>query len=233
MKKTGVPRCPKVPRCRKSLAHESGTRFGDNGGGIHSAHLYQGHTGGARGKKSTRVANSLRNLLRDSDSRCLGSDSSPDSSPGDTCTVQEGTGSSSAVVEAPSPLSLSFAGEGKQSARLSVRHQLWFRDQATVSLLCASFEFYPLRYGLLTSPRCSRCRCSTDLILDYSVHFMAITIGQFPAAIVRTAQERKLDITYIICTGYCLKNYRDNIIKIKCETFWYSEIIKFELRVWI
>lgn len=104
-------------------------------------------------RESTRVANGGWNLLRDSDSRCLGSNFS-DSSPGDIAQCRkEGTGNSLAEGYKP-PLSLSFTNESK-AARL----QLWFHDQETVSLLCASFKLHSFRHGLLTLPCRSWCRC--------------------------------------------------------------------------
>lgn len=44
----------------------------------------------------------------------------------------------------------------RKAKRAFARLQLWFRDQTTVSLLCASFELHPLRHGLL--PLSCRCR---------------------------------------------------------------------------
>lgn len=100
----------------KSLAHESGTHFGDNGrrNGVH-IYIERAHTSNVRPLRGethtyTYVTNGGWNLLRDSDSRCLGSDFS-DSSPGDICPMQEGTGSSSAKDVPPS--SLSFVKESE------------------------------------------------------------------------------------------------------------------------
>lgn len=64
----------------------------------------------------TFVTNGGWNLLRDSDSRCLGSDSS-DSSPGDICSMQ---GRNRKLVRKRRTASFAFVREGKRSARLLV-----------------------------------------------------------------------------------------------------------------